>query len=367
MYLQKLSLVNFKNIAGADLEFSPNLNFFVGRNGSGKTNLLDAIHYLSLCKSYFNPIDSQNINYDEDFFVIDGHYDLKGKEEKIYCGVKRNHKKKFKKNDKEYDRLADHIGSFPLVMISPADADFINGGSETRRRFIDSIISQFDKDYLDTLINYNKVLSQRNAMLKIFAEKGNFDAATMEPYDVQMSILGTKVYDRRKAFIDEFIPVFQEHYEFISGGREIVGIDYQSQLNDSGMEELLRNAIRKDRAVTHTTVGIHKDDLSFTIAGHPIKKFGSQGQQKSFLLALKLAEFDFMQKVKGFPPVLLLDDIFDKLDNERVGQLISLVSKEGFGQVFVTDTQRERVEEMFHPEASWKIYEVSSGSVTLVK
>lgn len=365
MYLKKLSLVDFKNISAADLSFSPYLNFFVGRNGSGKTNLLDAIHYLSLCKSYFNPIDSQNIIYDGDFFVIDGLFDLKEKEEKIYCGVKRQHKKKFKRNDKEYERLADHIGLFPLVMISPADIDFINGGGDTRRRFIDSIISQFDKDYLDTLINYNKVVSQRNAMLKMFAERRSFDKESLEPFNIQMTLLGSKIYDRRKAFIEEFIPVFQQHYEFISGGVEKVGVVYQSQLNDAGMEELLEKAEQRDRAVLYSTAGIHKDDLSFTISDHPIKKFGSQGQQKSFLVALKLAEFDFMQKVKGFPPILLLDDIFDKLDSERVKQLIQLVSKEGFGQVFITDTQKERVEEMFHPETSWKIFEVSKGNVSL--
>lgn len=366
MFLEKLSLVDFKNVSAADLGFSQRLNFFVGRNGSGKTNLLDAIHYLSLCKSYFNPVDSQNIMYEGDFFVIDGLFDLQGKEEKIYCGVKRHHKKKFKRNDKEYERLADHIGLFPLVMISPADTDFINGGSDTRRRFIDSIISQFDKDYLDTLISYNKIVSQRNALLKMFAEKRFFDKETLEPFNVQMSLLGSKVYDKRKAFIEEFIPVFQKHYEFISGGVEKVGVEYQSQLNGSGMEALLENALLKDRAVLYSTAGIHKDDLNFTISGHPIKKFGSQGQQKSFLVALKLAEFDFMHKVKGFPPILLLDDIFDKLDNERVRQLINLVSEEGFGQVFITDTQKERVEEMFHPETTWKIFEVSEGNVSLV-
>jgi len=284
MFLKKLSLVNFKNMAQADLEFSERLNFFVGRNGSGKTNLLDAIHYLSLCKSYFNPIDSQNILYDADFFVIDGHFELDGKDEKVYCGVKRQHKKKFKRNDKEYDRLANHVGLFPLVMISPSDTDFIQGGSDVRRKFIDSIISQFDKEYLETLINYNKILSQRNALLKIFVEKRTFDADTLETYNVQMALLGSKVYDKRKDFIGQFIPVFQKHYEFISGGNEQVGIEYQSQLNEAGMKELLSQALSKDRAVQYSTVGIHKDDLNFTISGYPIKNTVRKDSRNLFWL-----------------------------------------------------------------------------------
>ena len=348
MYLKKLSLTSFKNYPGADYTFSEKINCFVGNNGAGKTNLLDAIHYLSFCKSYFNPIDTQNIRHGDDFFVINGLY-IRNDEapEHVQCIQKRNSRKKFLFNKKEYDRLADHIGYFPLVMISPYDRDLINDGSEIRRKYIDSVISQFDKVYLDDLINYNRVLVQRNSLLKSFAEKQSFDAKSLEAWDTQMINLGIRIYDKRKEFLSRFIPIFQHYFGFISCAEEPVNIIYQSQLSENDYPSLLTSAIDRDRTAQFSTVGTHKDDLDFLISGYPIKKFGSQGQQKSFVIAIKLAQFDYTRNIKGFKPVLLLDDIFDKLDDLRVEQLIKLVSENNFGQVFITDTSEERTRKIF--------------------
>ena len=348
MYLRKLSLINFKNYLQTDYLFSDKINCFIGNNGVGKTNLLDAIYYLSFCKSYFNPVDSQNIRHGEDFFVINGQYfRSEDAPDLIQCIQKRNHRKKFQLNKKEYDRLADHIGNFPLVMISPYDRDLINDGSEIRRKYIDSVISQFDKFYLNDLINYNRVLFQRNALLRSLAEKHFFDPRELEIWDKQMTDLGKRIFEKRKQFLERFIPVFQHYFSFISGVNEPVDVQYQSQLNDGRFEDLLKETVNKDRSAEFSTVGVHKDDLDFQIAGYPIKKFGSQGQQKSFVIALKLAQFDYTKSVKGFKPVLLLDDIFDKLDDLRVEQLIKLVSENNFGQVFITDTSEERVRKIF--------------------
>jgi DNA replication and repair protein RecF len=348
MYLKKLSLTSFKNYAGADYTFAEKINCFVGNNGAGKTNLLDAIHYLSFCKSYFNPIDTQNIRHGDDFFVINGLY-LRNDDapEQVQCIQKRNSRKKFLFNKKEYDRLADHIGNFPLVMISPYDRDLINDGSEIRRRYIDSVISQFDKVYLDDLINYNRVLAQRNSLLKSFAEKQSFDTKSLEAWDTQMINLGIRIYDKRKEFLARFIPIFQHYFGFISCADESVNIIYQSQLSENEYPALLASAIDRDRTAQFSTVGTHKDDLDFLISGYPIKKFGSQGQQKSFVIAIKLAQFDYTRNIKGFKPVLLLDDIFDKLDDLRVEQLIKLVSENNFGQVFIADTSEERTRKIF--------------------
>ena len=320
----------------------------MGNNGVGKTNLLDAIHYLSFCKSYFNPVDTQNIRHNEDFFVINGLY-IRHEEspEQVQCIQKRNHRKKFLLNKKEYDRLADHIGNFPLVMISPYDRDLINEGSDVRRRYIDSVISQFDKFYLDDLINYNKVLTQRNSLLKSFAESQTYDPATLEIWDEQMVNLGNKIHEKRKDFIGRFVPIFQHYFSFISCQDEKVSIDYQSQLGEGDFMSLLKQTVPRDRLSQYSTTGIHKDDLDFAISGYPVKKYGSQGQQKSFFIAIKLAQFDYTRSIKGFKPVLLLDDIFDKLDDLRVEQLIKLVSENNFGQVFITDTSEERIMKIF--------------------
>lgn len=369
MYLQELQLFNFKNIPACEFEFSSRINCFIGDNAAGKTNILDSIYYLSFCKSYFNSIDSQNIKHDEAYFSILGKYDVnKVKTDTIQCVQKRNQKKSFKLNRKEYDRLSDHIGLYPLVMISPYDRDLINEGSDVRRRFIDSVISQFDRIYLDHLINYNKVLSQRNALLKAFAERKYFERESLDIWDAQLVDLAGKIFPLRKQFLEAYIPVFNRYFEMISGGKETVSISYESQLSNHNMDELLAVALDKDKIMKYTTVGIHKDDLTFTIMGHPVKKFGSQGQQKSFIIALRLAQYEYIKNLKGYKPILLLDDIFDKLDDNRVEQLIQLSSEDNFGQVFITDTQRERVEHLLEKvNADHKIYHISNGESTEVK
>jgi len=365
MYLRSLSLVNFKNYPQAELSFSEHVNCFTGNNGEGKTNLLDAIHYLSFCKSFFNPIDSQNILHEAPFFVIQGVFvSDEAKEEEIYCGLKRNQKKQFKRNKKEYSRLADHIGLFPLVMISPADSELITEGSETRRRFLDTVIAQFDKEYLDHLIQYNKALSQRNALLKQFADSRKFDKDSLEIWDVQLVELGTAIHNKRAAFVKSFVPIFQKYYELISGGKEKVKLNYHSHLNEGAFATTLSNALSRDRALQYTTVGIHKDDLEFSISEFPVKKFGSQGQQKSYLIALKLAQFDFIKKVKKLTPILLLDDIYDKLDDQRVKELMKLVSSDSFGQIFITDTHGDRLQKLFKKsDADFRSFRIVNGLV----
>ncbi len=348
MYLKDISLTNFKNYTGSEFSFSDKINCFAGYNGVGKTNLLDAIHYLSFCKSFFNPADIQNIRHGEDFFHVQGNF-VKNDDTSVLvqCIQKRNHRKRFLANKKEYDRMADHIGNFPLVMISPYDRDLINDGSEIRRKYIDSVISQFDKLYLDDLIQYQKALAQRNALLKAFADGRKFSTAELETWDEQMIGRGTEIFDRRKKFLEQFVPIFRHYFTFISGEKEGVDVIYLSQLQESPLRDLLKSSIARDRAAQFSTAGIHKDDLDFLISDHAVKKFGSQGQQKSFVIALKLAQFDYTKKIKGFKPILLLDDIFDKLDDLRVKQLISLVSKNSFGQVFITDTSEERLRAIF--------------------
>jgi len=362
MYLQKLSLINFKNYSDQELNFCEKINCFIGNNGEGKTNLLDAIHYLSFCKSYFNPIDTQNILHGMDFFTIQGYIQKGESVDTIFCAQKRNERKQFKLNKKEYSRFSDHIGLYPLVMISPADGTLINGGSEERRKYIDSVISQFDKIYLDNLINYNKALLQRNTLLKHFAERRKFEKASLDIWSQQLISLGQKIFEKRLEFLEEFLPIFKEYFGFITGGKEIVDIDYQSQLKNANFADILNDSIEKDRILQYTTAGTHKDDLSFVIESFPLKKFGSQGQQKSFIVSLKLAQFEYTKNIKGYKPILLFDDIFDKLDNARVEQLMKLVSKNSFGQVFVTDAHPERIETIFKEiKTEIKIFEIKKG------
>lgn len=344
MYLAWLKLRNFKNFIESHWEFSPKINAFVGSNGVGKTNVLDAVHYMALTKSYLNYSDAQNINFDADFFSLEGNFQNRDSEDIIFCAVQQTKGKILKRNSKAYDRISDHIGLYPLVMISPYDSDLINDGSETRRRFIDNIISQSNKEYLQNLMRYNRVLVQRNSLLKYFAQNQAFDSVSLEIYDKELITLGTEIHQERKRFIENFLPIFQEYYQFISRGNEKVNIIYQSQLNDDSFGNLLNNNLKKDRLAQYSTQGIHKDDLGFEILNYPIKKFGSQGQQKSYLIALKLAQLELMKQTLGTTPLLLLDDIFDKLDESRVEQLIKLVNEERFGQIFITDTHPERTE-----------------------
>ena len=369
MFLKNLQLHNFKNIAEADMDFSARVNCFIGDNAAGKTNLLDAIYHLSFCKSYFNAIDSQNIRHEAPYFSITGRYDLNSHTtDTIQCVQKRSQKKSFKLNKKEYDRLSDHIGLYPLVMISPYDRDLINEGSDVRRRFIDSIISQFDKVYLDDLISYNRVLTQRNALLKNFAESRTFHAASLQIWDEQLAQLGMKIYPLRQQFLEAYTPVFDRYFQLISGGAERVEIHYETQLEKSSMAELLAESLQRDRASRFTNVGIHKDDLILNIQGYPVKKFGSQGQQKSFIVALRLAQYEYIRELKGYKPIMLLDDIFDKLDDKRVEQLIQLTSENNFGQVFITDTQRERIEHLLEKvNADHRIYHIRQGVPAEVK
>lgn len=348
MYLQRLSLTGFKNYTQAEFTFSDKINCLVGNNGIGKTNLLDAIYYLSFCKSFFSSLDHQNIRHGDEFFAIHGVYDTgKGSSDLVQCIQKTNQRKRFLINKKEYERLSDHIGIFPLVMISPYDRDLINDGSELRRRYIDSVISQFDKIYLDDLIKYNKALAQRNALLKAFGENSYYDPESLLIWDNQLVATGEEICEKRTQFLERFIPLFQQYFEIISGGKERVGIQYISQVLGKSYKATLDAGLYADRAARYSTIGIHKDDLEFTIDGFPVKKFGSQGQQKSFVIAIKLAQFEYIRKIKGYKPILLLDDIFDKLDDLRVAQLIKLVSDNSFGQVFITDTSRDRITAIF--------------------
>lgn len=344
MILKSLSLLNYKNFESQSFEFNDRINCFVGNNGVGKTNVLDAIYHLSFGKSYFNPIASQNIKHHESFFVINGDYEKDGKTEKIAVSLKKGQKKVIKRNNKVYDRFSDHIGFLPLVIISPADRDLIIEGSTTRRKFIDSVISQSDKNYLDHLINYNKILVQRNSLLKYFALNNTFNADTLDIYNKQLDTYGQVIFEKREVFLETFIPIFIERYKAISNGNEPVNLIYNSDLKEDKLESLLKTNINKDKALQYTSVGIHKDDLVFEIENHPIKKFGSQGQQKSFLIALKLAQFDFIKAQSGVNPILLLDDIFDKLDENRVSQIIKLVDDKNFGQLFISDTHADRTE-----------------------
>jgi DNA replication and repair protein RecF len=344
MYLQKISLVNFKNIESQTFDFQQKINCFVGDNGVGKTNVLDAIYYLSFAKSYFNSVAIQNIKHNEPFFMIEGEYNLNDRTEQIVCSLKRGQKKVLKRNGKSYDKFSEHIGQIPLVIISPADRDLVTEGSDTRRKFIDGVISQQNKTYLQDLIAYNKVLSQRNALLKYFAANRTFDALNLSVYNDQLSNYGAKIYEVRKDFLEKFIPIFNEKYQIISGDKESVNLIYKSQLQDFTMLAVLQKSLEKDKVLQYTTSGIHKDDLSFEIEEYPIKKFGSQGQQKSFLIALKLAQFEFIKQQSNIIPILLFDDIFDKLDENRVSQIIDLVNNDEFGQIFITDTHFERTE-----------------------
>ncbi len=348
MNIKSLSLVNFKNYNSLDVSFSDKINCFTGNNGAGKTNILDAIYYLSFSKSFFSSIDGLNIKHGQDLFVIQGSYIIKDAEENIYCGYEKGKKKKVKRNKKEYERLADHIGLIPLVMITPSDISLIIGGSDERRKFVDGIISQYNRNYLYDLQRYNKALLQRNYLLKEAAKTKSNNDDVIEIYDQQLIETGNRIFEERKKFTDEIIPVFQKYFEHISMGYEKVQLNYSSSLYDKGMKVLLEESKAKDKIARTTTEGIHKDDLELLLGEYLIRKLGSQGQQKSYLIALKLAQFEYIQKICGFKPILLLDDVFDKLDSSRVEQIIELVSQRSFGQIFITDTNSNRINKVLN-------------------
>ena len=363
MWLKRISILNYKNLEQVDLAFSRKMNCIIGRNGMGKTNLMDAVYYLSFCKSATNPVDSQNICHDQDFFVVQGFYETDdGDPEEVYCGLKRRQKKQFKRNKKEYTRLSDHIGLIPLVMVSPADSLLIAGGSEERRRFMDVVISQFDREYLDALIRYNKALLQRNTLLKAEVEP---EEELMAVWEEAMAASGEVVYRKRREFIDEFIPVIQSYYSYISQGREQVSLAYESHAAEGNLLELLAASRPRDRIMGYSLKGVHKDDLIMQLGDFPIKREGSQGQNKTYLIALKLAQFEFLKRTGSHTtPIVLLDDIFDKLDASRVEQIVKLVAGDSFGQIFITDTNRDHLDKILKKiEGDYKLFEVDNGMV----
>lgn len=364
MWLKRISIVNYKNLEQAELTFSHKMNCIIGKNGMGKTNLMDAVYYLSFCKSATNPIDSQNIRHEQDFFVLQGFYETDGGEpEEVYCGLKRRQKKQFKRNKKEYTRLSDHIGLIPLVMVSPADTLLIAGGSEERRRFMDVVISQFDREYLDALIRYNKALVQRNTLLKADLEP---DEELMNVWEEMMAATGEVVFRKRSQFIEEFIPIFQSYYSYISQNQEEVKLSYQSHAAEGDLRALLRASRQRDRIMGYSLKGIHKDDLIMQLGEFPMKREGSQGQNKTYLIALKLAQFEFLKRTgSGTTPLILLDDIFDKLDAMRVEQIVKLVAGDNFGQIFITDTNRDHLDRILRKiEGDYKLFEVENGEVS---
>ena len=359
MVLDRLILTNFKNYAEADINLCGNVNCFVGNNGAGKTNLLDAVYYLSFCKSHFNPVDSQNISFGQDFFAIHGHYG----EDIASCILKRGQPKQMRWNKKVCKTLTEHIGRLPLVMVSPDDQRLIAAGSDVRRKFLDGVISQTDRTYLDHLLQYNKALEQRNRLLKQMWEDRQWEEEMVAVWDEALVRHGDYLYTQRRRFLEGFTPLFAEYYRSIAGVDEAVRIEY-SCVEQPLAEQLLASR-QADRYSQYTNAGPHKDDLLFLLGDVPIKRFGSQGQQKSFALALKLAQFQYIFNLLGQKPILLLDDIFDKLDLVRIKQLIALVGSDRFGQVLLTDTQPGRVQAIFDelPQLEHRVFEVSNGNV----
>lgn len=363
MILNKLSVVNFKNIRTASLDFSPKLNCLIGSNGMGKTNILDAVYYLSFCRSAFNPVDSQVITHGEEFMVLEGNYSSdNGDIENIYCGMKKGNRKHFKRNKKEYKRLSQHIGLIPIIFISPADSTLIDGSSEERRRLMDMVIAQYDNAYMDHLSAYNKALQQRNALLKMEEEP---DITLMEIWENQMAEAGEAVYRKRDAFIKELVPVFQNIYSSIAGFQEEVSLKYVSHCQRGPLLEIIQRDRFKDRAVGYSLHGIHRDDLEMLLGGFQMRREGSQGQTKTFSLALKLAQFNFLCRTNSATtPILLLDDIFDKLDAQRVKKIVQLVADDHYGQIFITDTNREHLDNiLMHTALDYKIFEVIDGDI----
>ncbi len=366
MILENISIINYKNIKGVNLDLSPKINCLIGHNGVGKTNFLDAIYYLSFCRSANNPIDSQIIMHDENFFMLEGNYRTEqGDIENIYCGMKRGTKKHFKRNKKEYKRLSQHIGLVPLIYVSPSDSSLIEGGSEERRRLMDVVISQYDHSYIELLSNYNKALQQRNALLKMEEEP---DSSLLDIWEQEMARNGELLFQKRLAFVDELVPVFQQIYQQISGQREIVSLRYISHCQRGPLLDVIQRDRFKDRAVGYSLHGVHRDDLEMLIGDFQMKREGSQGQNKTFVLALKLAQFDFLRRTSSTTtPLLLLDDIFDKLDAQRVESIVQLVSGDNFGQIFITDTNRDHLDKILSKsDGEYKIFTVEGGDIGLM-
>lgn len=366
MILRQIVILNYKNIAQAELTLSPKLNCLIGQNGEGKTNLLDAIHFLALCKSSNTSLDSACIRHDADTAMLQGVFEHEdGHTEEIVLGMARGRKKQLKRNKKSYQRLAEHIGLIPLVMVSPMDAQLIGGGSEERRRFMDVVISQTDHRYLEALISYNKALAQRNALLK--QEEPAPDEMLLALWEEQMASHGEVIFEARSRYVEDFVPVFQEIYAAISQGREQVGLSYVSHAQRGPLLDVIRRDRQKDLIMGYSLHGIHRDELEMTLGGYPLRREGSQGQNKTFLIALKLAQFDFLRRAGSHTtPLLLLDDIFDKLDASRVEQIVHLVAGDRFGQIFITDTNREHLDQILsRMGGDYRLYHVSGGEVSL--
>lgn len=345
MRLQQLILTQYKNYYIDHFTFEEPVIGITGMNGVGKTNLLDAIHYLCFTKSYFTASDTANVQTGQQGFRLEGVFDKEGERFKIACIFRGQSKKEIRCNDTEYEKFSQHIGLFPCVMIAPDDVDLIIGGSEARRRWLDTLLSQIDARYLQQLIIYNKILQQRNSLLKQFAETRRTDNSLLEVLDSQLIPPGVFIFEQRQAFLRSLLPVVQRHYLTISGTEEYLQLEYESPLLDTTFAEALKQNRSKDGMTQRTNVGIHKDDLIFQMRGEPFKQFASQGQRKSLLFALKLAEFDILREHKGFSPLLLLDDVFEKLDSKRMHHLLGHVCAYGDTQLFITDTHRERLEE----------------------
>lgn len=362
MILKRLTILNYRNIADADLCFSPKINCFVGHNGEGKTNVLDAIYFLSFTKSTANSQDTMNIRHGEEMMMVQGTYDLNGVEEEITIGIKAHQKKVVQRNKKGYKRLAEHIGLLPLIIVSPNDYTIISGGSDERRRLMDIVISQYAPEYMADLTNYNKALQQRNAMLKADEEPS---PDIISVFEEMMAEYGERIYDKRKEFIEEFVPVFQHFHNVISGGDEEVQLNYTSHCQRGSLLDVIQRDRAKDRIVGYSLHGVHKDDLEMSLGGYPIKREGSQGQSKTFMIALKLAQFDFLKRTGSrTTPLLLLDDIFDKLDAKRVEQIVNIVSGNAFGQIFITDTNREHLDKILQRNlGEFKIFNVENGHI----
>lgn len=364
MILKKISIVNYKNIRQASLELSPKINCLIGSNGVGKTNLLDAVYYLSFCHSSFTNQDGTVITHGEDFFVVEGDYLTDdGSPERIYAGMKRGRHKHFRRNDKEYKKLSAHIGLIPLIFITPSDNTLVTGSGDERRKLMDVVISQYDHRYLDLLTRYNKAVQQRNALLRADAEP---DPTLMELWEQEMAATGEDIFARRDAFVQELTPVFRDIHATISGGSEDVSLRYVSHCQRGPLLNVIQRDRHRDRAVGYSLHGIHRDDLEMLIGGFPMRREGSQGQTKTYVLALKLAQFDFLRRTSSnTTPLLLLDDIFDKLDSRRVEQIVSLVSGDRFGQIFITDTNRDHLDSILaHSHHDYRLFDVADGEIT---
>lgn len=362
--IKTLQLLQFKNYTSSAIELGSQVNCFVGQNGAGKTNVLDAVYYLSFTKSYFNAIDAQNVQHGADYFSLKAKYSRNEAEEDALLVLQKG-KKTLKLNHNEVKKFSEHIGHYPLVIITPNDIMLLHEGSEERRKFLDGMISQVDKLYLYDLLQYNRALDQRNKQLRLFAEGQYFDADLLETYNELLVRHGAAIFSGRETFLKEFIPLVNHYYHLLSGQAEQVDIVYQSDLILTGFSELLQQSALNDRGAQRTTKGIHKDDLEFTLNGFLLKKFASQGQQKSFIIALKLAQYQFLKQQTRVKPILLLDDIFEKLDRQRLETLMQMIANEDFGQILISDTHYERVADVFTaiPQVQVKYFMVDNGTI----